>query len=182
MHRRIDERRRPNPWLGAAAGALGGIAGSWAMIAFNHTIGATEDGERPQQHRRDAASPNEHDGTISDEPATVQVATLAAESVTGRPPGERGKAIGASMVHFLFGAAVGALYGAAVEYRRDTAAWAGLSFGTAVWVAADEVGLPLAGLARNPTDYPTARHLAALGSHLVYGLTAETVRRQLRGR
>jgi hypothetical protein len=152
------------------------------MIAFNHTLGATENGERPQQHRRDAASPNEHDGTISDEPASVQVATLAAERVTGRPPGERGKAIGASAVHYLFGAAVGALYGAVVEYRRDTAAIGGLPFGTAVWVAADEVGLPLAGLARNPSEYPVSRHLAALASHLVYGLTAETVRRQLRGR
>jgi uncharacterized membrane protein YagU involved in acid resistance len=112
----------------------------------------------------------------------MQVASLASERMTGAPLSERGKEVGGSLVHYIFGAAVGALYGAAAEYRPDTAALAGLPLGTGVWVLADEVGLPLVGLARNPTEYPASRHLAAFASHLIFGMTAEAVRRQLRGR
>ena len=172
----------PEPWLGAAAGALGGVAGSWAMVRFNHALGRTEDAETPQQHRRRSASPNETDSTISDEPASIQVASLAAEAVTHDRLDDREKRIGGSLVHYMFGAAVGAAYGAAAEYRQGATALAGLPFGTGVWIAADELGLPLLGLARNPKDYPPQRHLAAFASHLVFGLAAEAVRRQLRGR
>jgi putative membrane protein len=172
--------RSSNLWLGAAAGALGGVAGSGAMVLFNHLIGGSEDGERPHQHRRNVASPNDTDATISDEPATMQVASLASETVTGAPLSERGKQIGGPVVHYLFGAAVGALYGAAAELRRSTTASVGLPFGTAVWIAADELGLPLVGLAHAPTEYPPARHLAAFASHLVFGATTEVVRRGLR--
>jgi putative membrane protein len=174
-------RRSSNLWLGAVAGALGGVAGSGAMVLFNHLIGGSENGERPHQHRRHAASPNDTDATISDEPATMQVASLVSESVTGAPLSERGKRIGGPVIHYLFGAAVGALYGAAAEFRRTTTASDGLSFGTAVWIAADELGLPLVGLAQVPTEYPPERHLAAFASHLVFGATTEVVRRGLRG-
>jgi putative membrane protein len=173
--------RSSNLWLGAAAGAVGGLAGSGAIVMFNHLIGRSENGERPHQHRRNAASPNETDATISDEPASMQVASLASERITGAPLGERGKQIGGSLIHYLFGASVGAVYGAAAEFQRGATANGGLPFGTAVWIAADELGLPLVGLARAPTEYPPARHLAAFASHLVFGATTEAVRRGLRG-
>ena len=180
MHESNRTRRIPRPLLGAAAGALGGAAASWAMVAFNHAIGGTENEPHPHDHRRQQASPNDTDATISDEPASMQVASAAARMATGRPLDEREKEIGGSLVHYMFGAAMGALYGAAAEYRRDTTALAGLPFGTGVWIAADEVGLPLLGLARKPTDYPLPRHLSAFASHLLFGLTTEVVRRQLR--
>ncbi len=182
MQTRRANRRRPNPWLGAAAGALGGAAGSWSMQRFNHALGRTENGERPQQHHRQSASPNDTDATISDEPATIQVAAMAADALSDTPLDDREKKIGGSVVHYLFGAAVGAVYGAAAEYRPGATALAGLPFGTSVWIAADELGLPLVGLARQPAEYPAARHLAAFASHLVFGLATEAVRRQLRGR
>jgi hypothetical protein len=175
-------RRRSNVWLGAAAGALGGVAGSWAMVRFNHAVGGTEEGQGPHHHHRRSASPNDTDSTISDEPASIQVAALAAEAVADAPLDAREKQTGGSLVHYMFGAAVGAAYGAAAETRQGATALAGLPFGTGVWIAADELGLPLAGLARAPTDYPARRHLAAFASHLVFGLTTEAVRRQLRGR
>ena len=181
MQTRYADQRRPNLWLGAAAGAVGGAAGAWAMVRFNHALGRTENGQRPQQHRRQSASPNDTDGTISDEPASIQVASIAAEAVTDARLDDREKQIGGSLVHYLFGAAVGAAYGAAGEYRPSTTALSGLPFGTGVWIVADELGLPFVGLARTPTDYPAARHLAAFASHLVFGLATEAVRRQLRG-
>jgi putative membrane protein len=177
--------RTPNPMLGALAGAVGGLAGSWAMVRFNHLIrpdGARSDrpGDR-HEHRRTHARPNDTDGTIPDEPGSVQAAEAIAEPVIGRPLTEREKEIGGPILHYLFGAAMGALYGASAEVKPETTAGAGIPFGTAVWLAADEIGMPLAGFATNPVHYPASRHAAALGSHVVFGLTVEGVRRLLRG-
>jgi hypothetical protein len=171
---------RARPLTAAAVGAAAGVLGAWMMVRFQHLIGGSTDDEG-QQHRRDAATPNEHDGTVPDEPATVKAATRASQALTGKPLGEREKEIGGSLFHYGFGAVMGALYGVASEVRPDTTALAGLPFGAAVWLAADEVGVPLVGLAGKPTDYPLSRHLAALASHLVFGLTVESVRRAVLG-
>ena len=177
--------RRPSPILGALAGAVGGLAGSWAMVRFNHLIQpAGGPSDRPGDryaYRRTNARPNDTDGTIPDEPGSMQAAEALAEPVIGRALSEREKEIGGPILHYLFGAAVGALYGASAEIRPETAAGAGIPFGTAVWLAADEMGMPLAGFATSPMDYPASRHAAAFGTHVVFGLTVEGVRRVLRG-
>jgi hypothetical protein len=171
-----------NPILGAAAGAFGGLAGAWAMVCFNRALGGG--GFRPgdsHPHRRSRAQPNDTDATFSDEPATIQAASVIAEPVLGRELEEREKKVGGSVVHFLFSAALGAVYGATAERQPSAAAGAGIPFGTAVWIAADEIGMPLAGFASHPRNYPLSRHAAAFGSHIVFGLTVEGVRRLLRG-
>ena len=171
-----------NPMLGAAAGVAGGIVGSWMMVRFNHLVGRIEESPHPEQHHRSDAAPNETDGTISDTPASVQVASMLGEKVADRPLDEREKRLGGSLIHYLFGAVAGGFYGAIAEEKPAAAAGFGLPFGATVWLAADEIGLPLAGLAGNPARYPPSRHAAALGTHLVYGATVETVRRLLRGK
>lgn len=171
-----------NPLLGAAVGAAGGLLGAGMMVLFQHLVGGTEDVKGPQAHRRAAATPNNTDGTFPDEPATIQAAEAVSRDVFGHEPTEREKQVGGSALHYGFGAAVGALYGLAAEVRPRTAAAAGLPFGAAVWLVADEIGVPLAGLADKPTHYPLSRHAAALASHLVFGLSVEGVRRALLGR
>jgi len=57
---------------------------------------------------------------------------------------------------------------------------AGVPFGAVFWLTADEAAVPLLGLAKAPTEYPVSTHVYALASHLVYGLTAELVRRTVR--
>lgn len=174
--------QQSNPFLGALAGALGGLAGAWLMIRFNHALGGG--GFRAgdtHPHRRSRAQPNDTDATFSDEPATMQAASTIVEPLIGRPLAEREKEIGGPIVHYAFSAVMGALYGAAAETQPSAAAGAGIPFGTAVWVAADEIGMPLAGFAADPREYPLSRHATALGSHIVFGLTVECVRRLLRG-
>lgn len=153
------------------------------MVAFNHLLAAAgmgeEDERRPGAHRRDEAKPNEVDGTISDEPASVKVVRLLGERLTGSPLTEQQKRIGGSIVHHAFGAIVGAIYGAGAAKAPALAAAGGIPFGAVVWLTADETGLPLVGLARNPTEYPAERHAAALATHLVFGGTVEAVRRAL---
>lgn len=173
--------RSSDVWRGAVAGAVGGLVGSTAMVAFNHALSALGVGRNDQgwrqQHRRAQAEPNETDGTIADEPASEKVASNAVEALTGTPLDDGGKKAGGMLVHHAFGATMGALYGAAAARVPQLAAGAGLPYGAFVWVTGAEVGVPLAGLSKPPSAYPPARHAASLGTHLVYGLMVETVRR-----
>ena len=173
---------RANPWLGAAAGAIGGIVGSWAMVRFNHLVGGSDEDGGSHPHRRTEASPNDTDGTIADEPASSQLAARTSEAVLGRTLGERERQQAGPLFHYAFGAIVGALYGAAAERQPQMTAGAGAPFGATVWITADEIGLPAFGLARHPATYPLSRHAAAFGTHIVYGVATEGVRRLLRGR
>jgi len=170
-------------WRGAAAGALGGLLGSTAMVGFNHLLAATgfgrDDLGARKQHRRVDAKPNDTDGTIADEPASMKAASNLAEAVTGEPLGERGKRIGGPIAHHAFGAAAGALYGAVVARVPELARGAGAPYGGLVWLAGAEIGVPLSGLSRSPAAYPPARHAASFATHLVFGLTVEGVRRML---
>lgn len=167
--------------IGAAAGAAGGIAGAAAMVIFNHLLAGAGFGRHDlgarKQHRHVHGKPNETDGTIADEPASEQVASKLVEATTGEELGDRGKKIGGTLGHYLFGAAAGALYGAAVSRTPRLAAAAGAPYGALVWVTAVEMALPLSGFAKPPTAYRAERHLASFGTHIVFGVTLEGVRR-----
>jgi putative membrane protein len=80
-------------------------------------------------------------------------------------------------VHYAFGAVMGAVYGAVAEVAPPVKSLAGLPYGAALFVGADEIALPAFGLSKKPTQYPPSRHLSGLGQHLVYGATVEPVRR-----
>ena len=74
--------RKHNPLVAAVVGAAGGIAGAWMMVRVNHLIGPTE--TNSQRHEtRHRASPNDTDGTFSDEPATMQAASSLSQAVSG---------------------------------------------------------------------------------------------------
>lgn len=179
--RRVDAGgREDNPLMGVLAGAIGGMLGSWTMVQFNHLIGGSAEDGGSHPHRRQQASPNDTDATIADEPASSQVAGIAGEHLLGRPLSEREKQKTGPLFHYAFGIAAGALYGALAEMRPQAASGVGTGFGAAVWIGADELGLPILGLARDPREYPISRHASAFGSHIVYGVTTELVRRALR--
>jgi hypothetical protein len=176
------QRGRHHPIVAAGAGAVGGFLGSWMMVRMNHLMGPTRpQGGRHGVHRR-AASPNETDGTISDEPASMQVASQLSEAVGGSPLSLRGKRSAGPFVHYAFGILTGAFYGVVAERQPALAAGAGVPFGVAVWALADEVGLPIAGLSGHPSNYPLARHASALATHLAFGATVEGTRHLLLGR
>ena len=85
-----------------------------------------------------------------------------------------------SLVHYLFGAAAGGVYGMLAE--KTPAAWIGFGtlFGSVLWFLADEVAVPALHLSKSPREYPLSTHSSALASHLVYGATTELVRAGLR--
>jgi putative membrane protein len=85
------------------------------------------------------------------------------------------------VVHYAFGALMGAVYGASVEVNPAANALAGIPFGAVLFAAADEVALPALGLSDKPVAYPLSTHVYGLVSHAVYGVTTEAVRRIVRG-
>jgi hypothetical protein len=181
---------------GALAGALAGLVASWAMESFQAAW--TSAGRQWQRQRvlmRDAGrrrgakgGPDDpagmdlpQDGELAEEPSTVKVASAVAEPILERALTDEEKPVSGELVHYGFGAFNGALYGALAEVPLlPIRAFNGMFFGAALWVVADEVMLWKLGVAKKPTEFPSATHIYALASHLVYGLTLETVRRAIR--
>ncbi len=158
----------------AVAGAVGGLAGTLAMNYAQRLWTLVADGNAPAS----AAGP--HDARDWQERAENQNSNeLAAQALAcatlNRPLSDRELAIAAPIVHFSFGAAAGAMYGA---YRNKTSRDrpSGMAFGSALWLAADEIAMPLLGLSRPTVQRPLEMHCQSFVAHLVYGIVAERVR------
>lgn len=127
----------------------------------------------------------EHDegGEESEVPddTTMKAASAVSEGVFGHKLTQSEKKIAGAAVHYVLGTGVGGLYGAAAEISPNVTAGAGLPFGAVFWLLVDEGAVPLLGLSEGPMEYPLSVHTYALSSHFVYGLTAEVVRRAVRG-
>ena len=133
---------------GLIAGCLGGLAGAMAQTFAERMFPPQAHAELPEP---DAATP------------------------TGQALVPATKAAAADGVRWGFGAAVGAAYGAVVEYIPAAAAKDGASFGVALGVLAHQTALPAFGLSTKPTD--PASDVTPL---VVYGLTTEFVRKWVR--
>ena len=81
------------------------------------------------------------------------------------------------VVHYAFGATMGAVYGGLSAVLPETSLGFGTAFGTALFAVADEIAVPALGLSKPPTETPASSHVMALASHLVWGSTTEAVRR-----
>jgi len=115
-------------------------------------------------------------------PATVRTADAAAVATVGRPLDRSEEDVAGPLMHYGFGTAVGAVYGALAETRPELTRLAGVPFGLGVWASADEIGVPAAGLSRPPWERPLRAHTYTMLSHAVYGFTTEAVRKMVRAR
>jgi putative membrane protein len=121
------------------------------------------------------------DGEPAEEPSTVKVASAIAEPVLDRELTEEEKPVAGELVHYGFGGFNGALYGALAEVPLlPIRAFNGMLFGATLWLVADEYVVWKLGIRKEEPAFPSMTHAYALASHLVYGLTLETVRRAIR--
>jgi hypothetical protein len=151
-------------------GAAGGVAAAFAMNRFQ-TVWARVEKKVSPALRKGSGSKGEA--------ATVRMA----ESISNRVfrhelTGEEKKWAGPA-VHYAFGGLVGAVYGAMASSTRLAAAGGGTGYASAVWLLADEIGVPAAGLSGSPVSTPLRKHVEAWASHLVYGLVTEGTRRAI---
>jgi type IV secretory pathway TrbD component len=155
---------------GLLAGVAGGLLASFLMEQFQAAWSVASEAMRSSKKRA---------GRKPD-PATVKAANVVSEKITGRKLARNYKAIAGEAMHYGMGASSAAVYGVLAEVVPIVTTGNGVGFGTGVWLLADEVAVPAAGLSKPPMEIPLATHLYALASHLIYGSITETVRRAVR--
>ena len=144
--------------LGAAAG---GIA-SAVMVPVMRTL---HNMERPEAKTHEemikpSEMPSEKVARKLAEPFNIQL-------------GDAGRKTGATLVHFAYGMSWGAVFGILAERVPIPHVLHGLLFGAVLTGLSAQVILPAFKLSPPASRYKIDTNLAALGSHLVYGATAE---------
>jgi uncharacterized membrane protein YagU involved in acid resistance len=180
------KKERHGTLKGLAAGAIGGLVGSFAMNQFQAGMSKLfEDGRQPPEKKeraRQAQGWKEH--RQPEEPevenATVKAAAAVSEAVFHHELQPEERQTAGNAMHYTYGTVTGALYGMAAEDWDAIQVGAGAAFGAGLWLTSDEIAVPLLGLAKPPQEYPLHVHAMALAAHLVYGVTTELVRRALR--
>jgi putative membrane protein len=177
-------------WKGLAAGVVGGLIASAVMNQFqallsklvegkerSHGAQSLQQGSPQRGLGRELAAQGKDD---ADDDAPERLANAISVGLFDHELTKPEKERAGVAFHYVMGASSGVIYGAAAEFAPVVTAGAGLPFGAAVWLVADEGVVPAAGLSKSPSEYPLSVHAYAFASHLVYGLTTELVRRAVR--
>jgi uncharacterized membrane protein YagU involved in acid resistance len=176
------DKVRPEPdaeiWKGVAAGMAAGLLGTLAMSGFMGVWNKSGELVKEKFDERPRRQQKEQRG--EEEPSTEKVAADISRNVFQKQlDHDTRKAMG-NAVHYGFGAAVGALYGALSELYPTLRLGHGTLYGSAVWLGADEVALPALGYAAPAQERPANEHMYGAAAHAVYGAVTETVRDVLR--
>ena len=174
-----SNQKQPKIWRGILVGLIAGLAASWAMDRFQDVWLAVSQSDDSQK-KEDVARASEASQESQDD-ATVKAASAISEGLFEHKLTKAEKKIAGPAVHYAVGATSGIVYGIASEFLPEVTVGFGLPYGTAFWLVVDEGAVPLLRLSKPPTAYPASTHIYAFASHLVFGATAEGVRRLLRG-
>src|SRR5262245_30736493 len=152
-------------WIhGALAGLVGGLIAAGAMSLAHRLVGDMVPKPPPQAQKAE-------DSTVKVASQTLRLVGLSLQ--------EHHKPWAGTIVHYAFGAGVGAVYGVLAEIVPRVTMGLGLPFGVAVWLGAHVITVPALGLSEAPTRQPLGKEAEEFGLHLVYGVTTELVRRLL---
>jgi hypothetical protein len=132
-----------------AAGAMGGLVASLAMNQFQAAVTAvSESMARKERQRKKQPKPEENPEHGGDD-ATVKAAQAISTATLDHELSQEEKKWAGPAIHYGLGTALGAVYGAfAIATSIETGA--GMGYGAAVWLGADEIAVPLLGLAEPP--------------------------------
>jgi putative membrane protein len=184
-------------WKGLVAGLAGGIAATVVMTQFQNgwqkalkalqeekNGGSGKSNSQFRDHSQNRPSQGESKNKEENEDATMKAAGKVASLAGYQLSFEEKKKV-SPVVHYGFGASMGALYGVLHEmapksFRSLNPVLAGVGYGSALFVGADEIAVPSLGLSESPKKTPVSAHVYGLASHAVYGLTGEMVRRTVR--
>lgn len=164
-------------WKGVLAGMLGGLAASWTM----NQVFTVWSKINQAKHQNDKPEPEQSSkkGTASD-PATLKLARRLSREYLHHEISDRNVQVAEAAVHYGFGTVMGAFYGGLSEYVPETKAGFGSAYAAVLFVGADEIAVPLAGLSGKADEVPISSHVLGFTAHMVYGLTTELVRRGTR--
>src|SRR5436305_2082530 len=154
---------------GMIAGAIGGLVASWVMNVFMEEAGPSIQHAAQHldgtAHKQQAAAPQSDDEPKID--ATMKTADAIVNTVTGgRHLSLEGKQKGGPIVHYGFGALMGALYGAAAEYAPAARAGFGTVFASALFTGADIIAVPALHLSGSSSDAPVSSLASPFSAHI----------------
>lgn len=169
---------------GMVAGAIGGLAAAWVMNLFMAKAGGKVQ-QIAEKFDPSAPQPSAQAESSSDdqpkEDATMKAADAVVSTATGgRHLSREGKEKGGPIVHYAFGALMGALYGMGAEYSSTVRSGFGTTFGSVLFAGADLWAVPALGLSGSSSDAPVSSLASPFSAHIVYGVTTEGVRRLVR--
>lgn len=153
-------------------GAVSGLVAAWTMNRFQNSWIALK------QKASGDEGQSQEDGQ-EDEPATVKAADKVSKGVAREPVPNPYREQAGQVVHYGFGAFLGAVYGALGTLFPRVRSGFGTVYGTGVALTADEALVPAAGLSPPPQKVPLSTHAYSFASHLVFGAALEGSRRSI---
>lgn len=105
---------------------------------------------------------------------------VLAEKLLGHELAGSARTLAAESIHWSFGALVGAAYGGLAEFYPAATAKEGASFGMTLAALTHESALPALGLSAEPPDRTTRDKASEMGTHVVFGVVTEIVRKSVR--
>ena len=158
-----------NTWKSMAAGALGGLAASFAMNQFQAMVTAASKAVASQDKEQQSGS--------LDDDATVNTAKAISKHLLNHELTDDEKKWAGPAVHYALGTTLGAVYGGLAEAFPTVTVGLGTAYGTAIWLGADEIAVPSLGLSQPLSETSLGSHAQALASHLVFGLVTALTRK-----
>jgi putative membrane protein len=141
----------PSLWKGLVAGLVAGVAATAAKTLAERLYPPRTHGE-----------PEPPD--------------LLSERLAGHPLDADTRHAAAESIHWGFGAAAGACYGALAEFYPAVTSKEGASFGLALMALTHQGILPAMELSAPPEEQSKREHSSETATHLIYGVVAERVR------
>ncbi len=176
----MSQRNGTHIASGIVAGIAGGLVASWVMNQFMAGVGP----KLQEAVQGKQASSNRGQSEETQEPkddATMKAADAIVSTVTGgQHLSHEGREKGGPVVHYAFGAIMGALYGALAEGLPAIRAGFGTAFGSALFTGADLFAVPALHLSEASDKQPVSALATPFAAHIVYGMTTEAVRRLVR--
>jgi hypothetical protein len=157
-----------SPVVDVVKGAVAGALGTWVMTQTTTWL-----------YAREAAAAREREEAARGGQTAY---TAAADSLAGAMHVELSddqKIRLGTGLHWATGIVAGAKYAVFRRYWPDVSRGFGLLYGTAFFLAVDELMNPLLGLTPGPTAFPWETHGRGLAGHLAYGATTEAVLRAM---
>jgi putative membrane protein len=107
--------------------------------------------------------------------ATSRIADVIVQRLLDYRLKKTGGRAGAMIVHYAVGTATGASYAILARRFPEVRKFCGVPFGVAVWLIADELVMPALGTTRKLRDYSRQAQINALGEHIVYAITVDSM-------
>jgi putative membrane protein len=170
----MTERKSVHLASGIVAGIVGGLVASWIMNEFMENVGPSLQKAVQGDEQQEPVGPKPDDATMKTADAVVSTVT------GGRHLSHEGREKGGPIVHYAFGAIMGATYGAIAEGFPEATFGFGTAFGAALFAGADLVAVPALNLSGSTGDAPVSSLTTPFAAHLVYGTATEAVRRFVR--